>query len=188
MAGILMDLKNVRICYAQNIFKPSAYKEGQDVKYNAQFIISDPEQLKAAQKVCLDAAEMVWPKMGAKVIKELEGGDFLCLRDGDKKPDREEVAGLHYLAASNRKRPTIINRDRSPVAEEDGIIYSGCTVNAKIEIYGFPMEKGKKGVFATLMGVQFVKDGDAFSGIAKTVSADEFDDIADTGADDDIGL
>lgn len=177
-------LKNVRICFAQNLFKKSAFKAGQEEKYSAQFIIpkEDTAQVKMIQDACLAAAEEAWPKEGVKVIKSVNGTDACCLRDGERQPDREELDGAMYVAASNRKKPTTLLRDKTEATEED--IYSGCYVNVKLDIYGFTVEKTKKGIYAQLMGVQFVKDGDAFAGGAKVADADEFDDISDTGADD----
>jgi hypothetical protein len=183
-------LKNVRICYAQNLFKATAFKEGQTLKYNAQFVIprTDTANLKLMEDACLAAAEEAWPKEGIKVIKSIKDTDSCCLRNGEKQPDREELEDAMYVAASNRKRPTTLNRDRTAVTEEDGVIYSGCYVNAKIDVYGFTVEKTKKGVYAELRGVQFVRDGDAFAGGAKVADADAFADISDTGADDSSDL
>lgn len=190
----IVFLKGVRICYAQNIFKKSAFKAGQEEKYNAQFIIpkSDKENLKAIQDAISAVAKDKWTSKWENIIKSLKGTTDICLRDGEQKPDREELADAYYVAASNRKKPTTINRDRSEVTAEDDIIYSGCYVNAKIDVYGWEVE-GKKQINATLLGVQFVKDGDAFAGGGFVASADEFDDIsntgdADTAADDGSSL
>lgn len=180
-------LKNVRICYAQNLFTPSSAKEGQPKKFNCQVILpkEDTAQIKMVQDAILEVARGEWDKQAETVIKSLKNTDFICLRDGENKPDREEVQGSFFLAASNRKRPTTLNRDRSPVTEEDGIIYSGCYVNIKVEVYAYvEPEMKKKMIPASLLGVQFVKDGDAFAGGAKVASADEFDDISNTGEAD----
>lgn len=177
-------LKNVRICYAQNLFKASSFEDDQDKKFSAQFILpKDDPQVKVLQNAITEAAKEKWPDKYQAIIKSLKDTEFLCLRDGEKKPDREELENAFFVAASNRKRPTTINRDRTPVNEEDGIIYSGCYVNAKIDVYAFIYNK-KNMIPATLLGVQFVKDGDAFSGGAKTADADEFDDISNTGEAD----
>ena len=62
---------------------------------------------------------------------------------------------------------------------EDGIIYGGCYVNGVIEIY---VQKGENsGVRCALLGVQFVREGQAFAGSRATDN--DFDDIADKGDD-----
>lgn len=184
-------LKNVRICYAQNLFKASAFEEGKEPKFNAQFIISkdDTAQVKLMQDAIEAVAKEKWPddsktkNRAAGIIKSLKMTEFICLRDGELKPDREELENSYFVAASNKKKPTAIRRDRSEATDAD--IYSGCYVNVKIEVYAFEYNT-KKMIPATLLGVQFVKDGEAFAGGAKVADADEFDDISDVGdsADD----
>ena len=70
--------------------------------------------------------------------------------------------GCYILEANSTKRPVVINRNKSAVAEEDGIIYSGCYVNASLAAAGYTFGKMTKGVKAYLNGVQFVKDGERF--------------------------
>ena len=184
-------LKNVRICYAQNLFKASAFEEGKEPKFNAQFIISkdDTAQVKLMQDAIEAVAKEKWPddsktkNRAAGIIKSLKMTEFICFRDGELKPDREELENSYFVAASNKKKPTAIMRDKTEATEAD--IYSGCYVNVKVEVYAFEYNT-KKMIPATLLGVQFVKDGDAFAGGAKVADADEFDDISDVGdnADD----
>ena len=37
----------------------------------------------------------------------------------------------------------IINKDKSAVTEEDGVVYAGCYVNASVSIYAFQNNYGK---------------------------------------------
>ena len=181
----------MRICYAQNLFKASAFEEGKEPKFNAQFIISkdDTAQVKLMQDAIEAVAKEKWPddsktkNRAAGIIKSLKMTEFICFRDGELKPDREELENSYFVAASNKKKPTAIMRDKTEATEAD--IYSGCYVNVKVEVYAFEYNT-KKMIPATLLGVQFVKDGDAFAGGAKVADADEFDDISDVGdnADD----
>lgn len=183
-------LKNVRVCYAQNIFKASSFEEGKEPKYNAQFIIpkGNTELVKTVQDAILAVAREKWPDDSKKknvaetIIRSLAPTEFICFRDGALKPDREELEDCYYIAASNKKKPTTLHRNPKVEATEADI-YSGCYVNVKIEVYAYEYNT-KKMIPATLLGVQFVKDGDAFAGGAKVADADEFDDISDTGADD----
>ncbi len=68
------------------------------------------------------------------------------------------------------------------MAEEDGVIYAGCYVNASIEIWAQDNQYGKA-IRATLRGVQFFRDGDAFTA-NNVAAADEFDDLSVDGDDD----
>mgnify|MGYP003295872414 CR=1 FL=1 len=97
---------------------------------------------------------------------------FTCsLKDADTEVDsmgellaekNSAYRGCYILEANSSKRPVVINRNKAAVAEEDGIIYSGCYVNASLAAAGYTFEKVKRGVKAYLNGVQFVKDGERF--------------------------
>lgn len=69
------------------------------------------------------------------------------------------------------------------MAKEDGIIYSGCYVNLRAEIWCQDNKWGQC-VRAKLLGVQFVEDGDAFGSGSKPASADDFPDLEDGTEDD----
>ena len=79
-----------------------------------------------------------------------------------------------------KKRPTLVNRDKTPIVEEDGILYSGCYVNASIDVWVMDNSYGKK-VLASLNAIQFVKDGEPFG--EKSEGADCFETLDD---DDDF--
>jgi len=103
------------------------------------------------------------------------GADKLCIKDGDD-IEYDGYAGHWAVKASNGKRPTVINRDKTPLVEEDEVVYAGCYVNAIIDFWGQNNSYGKR-VNANLLGIQFFKDGEAFGDGGKTADADEFDDI-----------
>jgi hypothetical protein len=75
----------------------------------------------------------------------------------------------------------VIDRDKSPLTAEDGKPYSGCYVNCSLELWAQDNSYGKR-INAQLGGVQFFKDGDAFSGGGSAADADDFDEITE-GAD-----
>jgi hypothetical protein len=88
-----------------------------------------------------------------------------------------------YVSASNKVAPLVVDKDKSPLSEASGRPYAGCYVNASLDIWAQDNSYGKR-VNATLRGVQFFRDGDAFAGGAPA-SEDEFDDLSDTGGDAD---
>ena len=69
----------------------------------------------------------------------------------------------------------LVEFDRSPLTETDGRPYSGCYVVAIVELWAQDNSWGKR-VNATLKGVQFFADGEAFSG-GTPASAGDFDDL-----------
>ena len=104
-----------------------------------------------------------------------------CLRDGDDE-DYDGYADMMYLSARSYSRPPVVDRDRSPLVEEDGKPYAGCYVNAVVHLWAQDNDNGKR-VNASLEAVQFVKDGDAF-GRAPVDVDEEFDDIDDGDEDE----
>ena len=99
------------------------------------------------------------------------------LHDGDLKEQYEGFPGNFFVTARNKSRPLVIDRDKSPLTEADGRPYSGSYVNVILDVWAQDNSWGKR-VNATLKGVQFSKDGEAFSGSAPA-SIDSFDDVSD---------
>ena len=88
--------------------------------------------------------------------------------------------GAYFCDAAARPSPR--DRPRPHRTERNvGRPYAGCFVNATVDIW--PMANGSGlGIWAALTGVQFVKDGDAFTG-GRPADPDEFDDLSDQGAE-----
>jgi len=179
-----IKLKDVRLSFP-GLFKAEAFKPGDDPKFKATFLIPKG----SAQHKMIEAAilEVVTAKHGAKaagIIKQIRGNpNKFCYQDGDNK-SYDGYEGMMALSAKNGTRPLVIDRDKSILAEEDGRPYAGCYVNASIELFCY--DNTGVGVSASLGGVQFVRDGDAFAG-GRAASEDEFDDLgegADTEDDD----
>jgi hypothetical protein len=99
----------------------------------------------------------------------------LCLRDGDE-VEYDGYAGHMTLKASTKKRPLVVNKDKTPLTEQDGVVYSGCYVNGIIDLWAQNNQFGKR-INATLLGVQFASDGEAFSSGGSSASVDDFDDL-----------
>ena len=80
-----------------------------------------------------------------------------------------------YISARNPLKPSVVDTNRSPLVAEDGRPYAGCYVNAVLELWTQDNNYGKR-VNATLMGVQFYKDGESFVG-GGVADAEDFDDL-----------
>lgn len=178
-------LDNVRLSY-EHIFTPSKFDEGQDAKYSATFIIpKNHPQIGALKKAMFEAGKEMFATEFAG--KEWPRGFTCSLKDADVEvnsmgevlSDRNPAyKGCYILDANSTKRPPVYNRDRSLLTEEDGVVYSGCYVNALIGIKGYTFGKVKRGVKCYLNGVQFNHDGERFG----SDTSDAFDDL---GSDDD---
>lgn len=170
-AGRLM-LKNVRLAFPA-LFEPSSYGDG-DPAYSATLIM-DPAQAELVEKAIAGVARDKWGAKADAQLKALRASGKVCLRDGDEKADYDGFEGMMFIAARSKTRPTVVDGQRQPLTQSDGRIYAGCYVNASLEIWAQDNGYGKR-VNATLRGVQFVRDGEAFGG-GRPASADEFDEI-----------
>lgn len=167
-------LKNVRISF------PSLYKKGsfngEETKFQATFLLNKEEHAESITAIKAQIAELVKTNLkGAKIA-----ADKLCLRDGDD-VEYDGYAGCYSIKCSTKKRPIVIDRDRSPLTEDDGKPYGGCYVNASIDLWVQNNAYGKR-VNSTLLAVQFFKDGEPFSD-GSTGDINDFDLFSD---DDDM--
>ena len=162
-----MMLKNVRLSFP-SVFQRAVF-EGQEGKYEATALISK-DDTKTKKKID-EAIEAAIAEAKIKVPS-----DKRCLKDGDDS-DYDGYEGNWSLKAANGKRPTVLNRDKTPLTEDDEVIYAGCYVNLVIDFWVQNNKYGKR-VNANLYGVQFVKDGEPF-GMGPVDVTDDFEDLDD---------
>ena len=179
-----VKLNNVRLAFPQLFEAKTVNGEGEPA-FSASFLM-DPKhpgikELKAAMEA---VGQSKWGAKWPTVKKEIETKDRLALHDGDTKADYAGFEGNFFVSARNKTRPLVIDRDKSPLTAADGRPYAGCYVHASIELWCQDNAYGKR-INASLRGVQFYKDGDAFAG-GGAASDDEFDDIEDGATADDL--
>lgn len=152
-----------------------------DPKFSAAFLLpKDHKQLAEIKAAMTTAATEKWGAKAPEVLKALSAGDKLCLHDGDAKSDYDGYAGSYFINASNKIRPLVIGPDRSPLTASDGKPYSGCYVSAIVEFWAQDNQFGKR-VNASLLGVQFTRDGERLAG-GGVAAADDFDAIPQEAA------
>lgn len=174
-------LKNVRLAFP-NIFTAEQFQGAGEARYTATFIFPpDHPAKKMVTDACRSASSEKWGAKGEEVLKALAATDKLCIHNGDAKSDYEGYSGNYFVNSANTTRPLVIDRNKSPLGAADGKPYSGCYVNASIEIYGHEHKKGGKRINASLRGIQFEADGDAFAG-GGAASEDEFESLETNSA------
>lgn len=163
-------LKDVRLSFP-SLFQKAVFN-GKETKFEATFLLDKEKHADIIKQIKDAANELIKNELkGAKL-----GADKICLRDGND-TNYDGYATCYSLKASNSKRPLIIDRDKTPLAENDGKPYSGCYVNGIIELWAQNNEFGKR-INANLLGVQFFGDGEPFaSGAAATM--DDFEAFED---------
>ena len=175
-------LTNVRLAFPTLFEAKTVNGEGKPA-FSASFLIdpADP-QVKAINAAIEQVAKEKWGAKADAVLKQLRATDKVALHDGDLKSNYDGFAGNLYVSARSAVRPTVIDPARNPLTEQDGKPYAGCYVNVSIDLYAQDNSFGKR-INASLRGVQFVRDGDAFGG-GGSASADEFDVVEGAEADD----
>ena len=153
-----IQLNNVRLSFPA-LFKARSFQKDQEPKFSATVLLSNEADAKQIEKIKAGIKAVAEEKWGAgKVPKAMKP----CLRDGAEKEELEGYGSdVVFLSASNAKRVPVVNRDLTPLTEEDGKPYAGSYVNVSIRLWAQDNEYGKR-VNAQLRAVQFVKDGEAF--------------------------
>lgn len=171
-----ITLTNVRGSF-MDIFRAKAVNDGEP-RFSANFLLDKTKDAKQIKKI-EDAID--------GLLKEKNKGkklpaDKVCIRDGDEK-EYDGYAGQMFISAANKKRPTVVDRDKSPLAEEDGKPEAGDYVNAVIRLWWQDNKFGKR-VNASLEVIQFVKEGEKF-GPAKVDLDSALPDLADEEEEND---
>lgn len=161
-----IKLNNVRLSFP-SLFQRSMFN-GEEGKFEATFLMEKGSENAKKIQAAVDA---LLTENKAKLSE-----DKLCLKDGDN-ISYDGYSNQLALKGSSNKRPTVINRDKSPIIEDDNLVYAGCFVNVVVDLWFMDNKFGKR-VLCNLLGVQFAKDGEAFG--AGGVSDDDFDDLEDS--------
>ena len=168
-----ITLTNVRLSFA-DIFKAKAVNDGEP-RFSANFLLDKEKDKAQIKKVGDEIRRLETTTFKGKKLP----ADKVCLRDGDEK-DYIGFAGTLYVSAANKRRPTVVDRDKSPLSAEDGKPYSGCYVNAIVRLWAQDNQFGKR-INASLEVVQFLRDGEPFGAASASL-----DSLPDNTEEDDI--
>jgi hypothetical protein len=136
-------LSDVRTSYFYG-FEP--YKGDNGDSYCSHFLMAPDHPgvalIKAAQR---RAATAMWKDGAEAMLQALAKQDRLCLHDGDtSKPGVDGYKGMLFVSGNSKKRFTIVDGDRSPLTAADGRPYSGCYVNAIVQVWAQQNKWGKR--------------------------------------------
>lgn len=180
-------LKDVRLAFPQ-IWEAKPFPGQKDAapKFNCALLFpKDHEAFKLTMDAIVAVAKEAKPQDWEDFLSSIKGNsNKMCFIDGNTKKTNDGYEGNYALSAGSKTRPTIIDRDKSPLVQADGRPYGGCYVNAIVDIWC--QTKTYPGIRCTLQGLQFFRDGDAFSGSAPA-DPDEFADLSDGADAPDIG-
>jgi hypothetical protein len=184
-------LKNVRASFPV-LFKGEQFNGEGKFRCGVSLLVPhDHPQVKQINAGIDEAAALKWKDKAAVTLKGARAKDKLCLRDGDLKAKYDGYEGNLVLSANCQGgdterecvKPQVFTAERVEVTDPNANpIYSGCYVNALVEIYAD--SRFGDGVFAKLVGIQFDHDGDAF-GTAKA-KADDFEAVSNGATADEF--
>lgn len=178
---MLVKLKNTRMAFPQLFEARSVNGEGEPA-FSAAFIFAkDHPSYKEMETAIMQVAKEKWGEKATAVLKELKARDKTALHDGDLKSDYDGYEGNFYVSARSKKRPLVIDGNKSVLTAADGKPYGGCFVNANVDLWAQDNQFGKR-INATLVGVQMYKDGEAFSGGAPA-DPEDFDTVEEDDED-----
>lgn len=187
----VIRLKRVRLSFPR-LFTPKSFKPGQDPRYEATFLLdpSNPEDAKSIAEIKAEGLAVCVARYGSrdkipKGVKKCFGLEGIDPTTGESNKPYDGYEGMFFIGASNKKRPTVVNRNKAPLTEADGVIYAGCFVEATLTLwmYDNPAEPshGKK-LLGNLRAVRYIGPGEAFG--VKPVDADEEFEALEDGTED----
>lgn len=182
----LLAINNVRTshlyCHEAFIGKPTAQQPNPTPVFKSDFLMSPDHPAVAQILATIESVgsahkwkgDLNWVDL-KPVLKET---GMLCFKKGDNAIGQPEYKGLLYLKGSNKTRFTVLDGDAiTPLVAKDGKPYSGCYVNAKVNIWAQDNGFGRR-INCAITGIQFLRHGEAFGASAKVASADEFTAVA----------
>jgi len=163
-----IKIDNVRLSYPY-IFKKGTYEGKENKKYTVTLILdkNNPKHVEA-KKLIDSQIEAIYKEKGVKRSDFKE--DKFCIKESS-----EEFPNHWLIKTGNAKRITVIDRDRSPLTEDDNKIYAGCYANVIVDFYYFDKQYGKF-VLSNIYGIQFSEHGEALESVNIDVSKD-FEDL-----------
>lgn len=188
MSKTLM-LMGVRLSYP-TLWTPKPFAEGDVPSWSAAFHADKVKhaaliaEFEAAEFEEFEAKVPDKEKSKARAIFDKLHKDDRRMHDGDEEGDAEGCMVIKARATFGKQAPPVVlDRSAARVPEGgQGAPYAGCYVNAQVDVWA---QYGKyKRTNCTLLGVQFVRDGDAFGG-GKPADLSKFQNLGDQGQDED---
>lgn len=172
------------------IDKPEKYQGTGEPRYSFSVIVEpgskSDEKIRTALRAV--AAEKWGEDKADAAVKALVKAQKTAYVDGDTKPNVEGYEGKWVVQAhakANQPPALVATKNGQNVRldrETQGVIYAGCYVNAIVEFWAQDNNYGKR-LNAQACGLQFVRDGDSFSG-GRPASEDDFETIDDEASVD----
>lgn len=181
VTGERLTIKEGRLAFL-HCFEPNSVDGGKE-SFNCNIILEPGNEAVAMIRAEEERlAKLAWGDKAGAVLEMIKAKNDQALKPGALKAKFDGFAGNLFLSAKNAVRPTVVNRNGSPLTAKDGVIYSGAYALIHISLWTQDNNFGQK-INANLLGLQFLRDGDAFSGGPAPSAADDFANL-DAGEDE----
>jgi len=178
-----ITLPNVRLAFP-SLWKRATFGEA-ETKFEATLLIpKDDKETQQLIKASIKKALLAKYGSEDKIPKGITSETKCCYRDGDN-VSYDGYADHMSFKAANKVRPVVVDRDKNPTTEDDGLIFAGCYVDAVVEPWIQDNQYGKK-VNANLFVIRYRGEGEPFG--AGAVPAGALDDLDDLEAGDASGM
>lgn len=176
----------VRFGYV-NVFEPRATGDEKEPKYSTMIIIDkDDKETLNAIKSAVEAAKLVGkekvPGWKGRIPSELR----LPVRNGDDKPDNEELQGKYFLnaKASINNKPQVVKKEggRLVLVTDPAEFQSGDYGKASLSLYPYSVN-GNNGIGVGLNNIFFMEKGESLVGATSALT--DFADEADETEEED---
>jgi hypothetical protein len=165
-----------------NYFEPKAFDADSKPKFDGTFICDADTKIKVNGKVVSysklnEVSEQVMKEKWGKVVKAknwaYNKADGSTTREAQTNGDGEYYTGYtaetFFVSGSvaaeklGQDGLKVYDKVKRKLSKTDGVIYSGCRVNAVVEIYAVETKHGNM-ICCELRGVQFAGDDEPFGG------------------------
>jgi hypothetical protein len=189
-----IKIKDVRLSYPHVFKKYAPPRKPSDTKEPVPAFSTQGLLHKETREEDIKVLRNFARKMLKTELKNKEAelpDEKLFIRKADQ--TKPESMGHWVVSARESTRPTVVGKDgRTPLTEDDGVIYAGCHAHILIR----PWFQGKASgygmrVNANLLAIQFHKDDEAFGNMSRPNIEDIFesedeDDTANAGASESL--
>lgn len=176
-------LMDARLSYA-HLWHPKKFDDSSKPRFECAFLL-DPEDGKHAEIIKGIEAEFarICIEQWGSVPNNLKGKPFGLADEMGKEYDGWQ--GLFYISANCRpQRPKVVDRNpKIELSEEDGRPYAGCYVNGTVQLWADARKAFGPRVNGSLRAVQFLRDGESFTGGGPIDASNEFEDVSAAAED-----
>lgn len=176
-------LSNVRLAFPELWEAKQVNGEGEPAFSCSLLLPRDHPQVAEVRKLEDEVGKEQWKDKWPAIKKEIVANNRLAMKDGDAKASYDGFPDHWFISARNPGRPTVVDRDRTPLLPKDGRPYAGCYVTVKLELWAQDNKYGKR-INAKVLGVQYLRKGNAFGAGSAPADPNEFPDLSNQGEDD----